>query len=205
MNKEREDSIIRYASMVVIYSTDMAYNYIKALEPIVSYQDKETRRIYSALSKRYKRFFHTASDLYKEDEGFIADYSSIIDDRIDPMIESFTKHVYGLLRKNNIDNSELIAKTEMARALTILAVLCVDSMREVIRQCKMNVDITSIFDMKESEKALNDLYRWVTRKITCTIDLNENGEVKEFLDKVSSNIMAYDKFLEAYREAANEE
>lgn len=202
MSKDFEEGIVRYTSMVVIYSTDMAYNYIKALEPLIVNQDKETKRIYGALRKRYKRFFHYANEIYKEDVGFIADYSSIIDDKIDPIIEEFTKFVNESLLSSNVVNSELIAKTEMARVLTHFSVVCVDCMEQVMKESKIPTGVSNVFKMNESASALDDLYSWVTRKITTNININENGEVQEFLKKLQNNVMAFDTFAKAYNEAS---
>lgn len=202
MSKDFEEGIVRYTSMVVIYSTDMAYNYIKALEPFIEHQDKETRRIYGALRKRYKRFFHYANDIYKEDVGFVADYSSIIDDRIDPIIEEFTEFVNDALESKKVPDAELIARTEMARVLTHFAVISVDCMEQVMKESKIPTGVSNVFKMKDSASALDDLYGWVSRKVHCDININENGEVQEFLNKLSTNVMAFDKFAEAYQQAS---
>lgn len=202
MSKDFVEGIVRYTSMVVIYSSDMAYNYIKALEPLVAKQDRETKRIYGALRKRYKRFFYYANEIYKEDAGFVADYSSIIDDKIDPIIEEFTDFVNTSLISNHVDNAELIAKVEMARVLTHFSVVCVDCMEKVMEESKIQTGVSHVFKMHESASALDDLYVWVTRKLERNININENGEVQEFLKKLQNNVMAFDTFAEAYNEAS---
>ena len=203
MSEKVKVNLARYTTLIVIYTTDMAYNAIKSLEPLLPDGDKEAKRIYGALRKRYKNFFYYADKAYEEDAEMIGDFSEVIDERIDPIIGEFSEYVIRRLKEYNIDNAELIAKTEIARVQTQFSIVCVEQMQKILKEYDKNCNISEIFRMHEAAKALDDLYYWVTRKMELTLNINENGEIREFMERLNSNITNLNKYIEAYEIASN--
>ena len=203
MSEKVKVNLARYTTLIVIYTTDMAYNAIKSLEPLLPEGDKEAKRIYGALRKRYKNFFYYADKAYEEDAEMIGDFSEVIDERIDPIIGEFSEYVIRRLKEYNIDNAELIAKTEIARVQTQFSIVCVEQMQKILKEYDKNCNISEIFRMHEAAKALDDLYYWVTRKMELTLNINENGEIREFMERLNSNITNLNKYIEAYEIASN--
>lgn len=203
MSEKVKVNLVRYTTLIVIYTTDMAYNAIKSLEPLLPEGDKEAKRIYGALRKRYKNFFYYADKAYEEDAEMIGDFSEVIDERIDPIINEFSEYVIRRLREYNIDNAELIAKTEIARVQTQFSIVCVEQMQKILKEYDKNCNISEIFRMHEAAKALDDLYYWITRKMELTLNINENGEIREFMERLNNNITNLNKYIEAYEIASN--
>ena len=204
MSEKVKVNLARYTTLIVIYTTDMAYNAIKSLEPLLPADDKEAKRIYGALRKRYRNFFYYADKAYEGDAEMIGDFSEVIDERIDPIIEEFSEYIIRRLKQYNVENAELIAKTEIARVQTQFSVVCVEQMESILKEYDSNCNISEVFRMSEAAKALDDLYYWITRKLELTLNINENGEVREFMERLKDNITNLNKYIEAYEIASKD-
>lgn len=200
-NKSLHD-IEQYTACVIFYVTDMACNYIKALEPYIPEQDKETKRIWKALYKRYRTFFRDSNKVYGNGVSFIADFSSIVDDSTEECLTMLEESILEKLESYEVDNSEFIAKVEIARVCTDFAVTSTGSMIKAMKEYEINATLCDTFNLTELLGVVNNFYLWVTRKIRgINININENDEVTNAAKTLYESIMQYDNFIKAYQYA----
>lgn len=202
MEKKSLHDIEQYTACVIFYVTDMACNYIKALEPYIPEQDKETKRIWKALYKRYRTFFRDSNKVYGNGVSFIADFSSIVDDSTEACLQELEDSILNKLVIRNIENAEFISKVEIARVCTDFAVTSTGSMIKAMKEYDINATLCDTFNLTELLRVVNNFYLWVTRKIRgLNININENDEVTNAAKTLYESIMQYDNFIKAYQYA----
>ena len=202
-NKSIHD-IEQYTACVIFYVTDMACNYIKVLEPYIPEQDRETKRIWKALYKRYRTYFRESNKVYGNGVNFIADFSSIVDDSTEECLTVLEESILEKLESHEVDNSEFISKVEIARICTDFAVTSTGSMIKAMKEYDINATLCDTFNLTELLRVVNNFYLWVTRKIRgLNININENDEVTIATKALYEGIMQYDNFIKAYQYAVD--
>lgn len=206
MNEREIHSVERYTSFVIFYSTDLAYNRIKYLELFVKNSDKETRRIYWALYKRFKNYFAESIKMQGNGVSFVANCSEIIDEGVDSCLEEMQEYILNELNKHEVEDAEFIAATEVARICTEFAVIVVKDMNDIMnKKMGIHTEMCDIFDLSETLKIVDNFYYWITRKVADrNIEIGPNGEIEDYIKRLYSNIMELEHFERAYHYAIKE-
>lgn len=206
MNEKKFKNVRHYTDYVIFYSTDLAYNRIKDLEPYVKSSDKETKRIYWALYKRFKNFFSESIRIQGNGELFVANFSEIIDEGVDSCLEELQDFILNELLKHKVDDAEFIASTEVARICTEFAVAVVKDMDDIMKNdLGLLTELCDIFDLSETLKILDNFYSWITRKVVDRkIEIGSNGEIESFIKRLYESVMELEHFERAYNYAIKE-
>lgn len=196
----------QYTAFVVMYTTDYAYNRIKDCEQFIQGRDKETKRIWSALYKRYRRYFNEASKMEGNGLRFVAFFSEHMDEKIDSCMDSLREFIIKGLKEKNVENAEFFAYVEVARICTDFAIYLTQSMIEILNECKIQTKMDDIFDMRPTMKALDDFNSWITRKVSSQrIAMCDTGTLTDALNTYKNSIMEYGSFVESYKYAIEED
>lgn len=206
MKPTRVSDLEQYTACVVFYTTDFAYNRIKDCEQFIPNRDKETKRIWGALYKRYRNYFHQTCSMEVCGINFIAFFSEHMDDKIDSCIDGLRDFMTKELEGRNIADASFFAHVEIARICTDFAIYITNSMIGILKECKIETNMDPIFDMRATMKALDDFNSWITRKISSQqIAICDTDRLVATLDTYKKSIMEYESFLESYKYAIEEE
>lgn len=206
MNENGIHDIEQYTACVIFYSTDLAYNRIKDLERFIATHDRETKRIWWALYKRYKNYFCESNKCQGDGVAFIAHFSEIMDEKVDACLDGLKTYIEKELKDRNIRDADFIAALEIARIATQFAVNITDSMINIMNEKGIRTQLHEIFDLKNTLKVITNFYEWVTRHVADQqIGIGQNGELLESIRTLYKSIMEYDNFVEAYQYALKED
>ena len=196
----------QYTAFVVMYTTDYAYNRIKDCEQFIHDKDKETKRIWGALYRRYRNYFREGAKMEGNGMRFIAFFSEHMDEKVDSCMDSLRDYMELELTKRNVEDASFFAYVEVARICTDFALYLAHSMIGILKERKIHTKMDPIFDMKATMKALDDLNAWITRKVSAQrIEICDTGTLTDALNKYKSSIMEYESFLESYKYAIEED
>ena len=196
----------QYTAFVVMYTTDYAYNRIKDCERFVQGKDKETKRIWSALYKRYRNYFHEANKTEGNEIRFIAFFSEHMDEKVDSCMDALREFIIKELKEKNVEDAEFFAYVELARICTDFAIYLTHSMIGILKECKIQARMDDIYDMRATMKALDDFNSWITRKVAAQkIAVCDTGTLTDALNTYKNSIMEYGSFVESYKYAIEED
>lgn len=196
----------QYTAFVVMYTTDYAYNRIKDCEQFIQVRDKETKRIWSALHKRYRNYFHETNKMEGNGMRFVAFFSEHMDEKIDYCIDSLRDFIIRGLIDKDVEYARFFAYVEIARICTDFAIYLTQSMIGILKECKIQTKMDDIFDMRPTMKALDDFNSWITRKVSAhSIEICDTGTLTKALDTYKNSIMEYNSFVESYKYAIEED
>lgn len=189
MDKKEVEYYVTTAIYNILYVNDLACSCIVDLADFMKKEDKETRRIYSALRKRQIYYDIDIQKMLHKEISFFAEYNSQMDIHVHPKLEEFTNAIENVLKENNVDNARFIALTETARTIIGYSVLNIENrIKECLQYEKDCVNLRQ-YKLKEILCIIEDFSDWVSRKCR-NIDLNKSEEVMTAyrnLDKILTN------------------
>ena len=204
MNEKGLHDIEQYTACVIFYATDLACNKVKDCASFIDKQDKETKRIWWALYKRYKNYFYESGKVQGNGVRFIAHFSEIMDDKVDSCLDSLTEYIERELEAKCIEDYEFIAHVEVARICVQFAVNVTNSMIRIMEERKIKTELSHVFDLTEMLDIINNFYYWITRKIDIQVGV-DSEKLLTSIRTLYSSIMEYNNFVEAYKYAIKEE
>lgn len=110
----------------IIYVNDLACASVISLMDKVKKQDKETQKIFGALVKRQRAYEKEFSNILVKEQGFLAEYNSYMDERIQDKLEAFQKAMIHSFTSRGYENAEFIALVEVMRTIVGYSVLSVE-------------------------------------------------------------------------------
>lgn len=181
---------IQIAIYNILYVNDLACACVIDMQDKVKGQDKETQKIYRALSKRRKFYESSMNEILGKEIDFCAEYNYQMDEIVHDKVFSMYQSIYEYLKRNNVENSEFIALAEMAYTIIGYSVQSIDNrIKECIPYNKAIVNMRN-YKLMDMMRISGNLCDWLTRKLN-GIDLNQSEEIKEAyksLDKTLTNI-----------------
>lgn len=186
MDKKEIEYYVTTAIYNILYVNDLACSCIVDLADFVKKENKETRRIYSALRKRQIYYDIDIQKMLHKEISFFAEYNSQMDIYARSKLEEFTNAIEKVLKENNVDNARFIALTETARTVVGYSVLNIENrINECLQYEKDCVNLRQ-YKLEHLKRIAEQLSDWVSRKCR-NIDLNKSEEVMtayRSLDKV---------------------
>lgn len=207
MEKEKEADVLIYVMYTMFYVNDMACNCIFDLEPYVKEKDKETKKIYGALSKRAKRYRRNMRKLIGEKANFfLATHNSNMDDINQECIEEYRDSIIEAYYKGGITEYEFLGYLETARSLFYFSIEVIEYL--VDKMVKEGLECRELkqYTLKPCSNIMDNLVKWCYRnaekEVSDELDLTKDKEIMEWFGKINENALNYDVFLGCYEKAA---
>lgn len=167
--------LIRVISfMNTLYVNDLACSCILEMFDEIKEKDKETQKIYRALYKRmiaYQKEINSKVKKICPPDDF-AEFTSMMDDNIQPILDSLYEAVTSELNNNNVNDAEFIAKAEVARTMVDYSIF---SLKTRALECRRyDTECLLLYDLKldDIKKVVTNLSDWCMRNIK-GIDLSQ--------------------------------
>ena len=199
------DNAHLYSVYTMLYSNDLACNYIKQIKELIPSEDKEAKRIFGALEKRYKRYFRTIDKLCGKGLMFYADYNGEIDDIIDESKEIYIQAVKDAYNAKDAVNSEYYTRIEIARSFLDLSISTIDSICDDLSKNGKECSNLKTYRLLDMQNIMKNFAKWAYRKIDFDIDFNEMESVTSSFDKFADILFDYRSFEKAYETAVRYE
>lgn len=173
----------------ILYVNDMAYGCVLDLQDYMHDADKETIKIYHALTKRMNEYINMINGLKVSKTYFLSEYNYYMDEYAKPKLEHFTLCMRNAIKDATDKNIDFITTSEIARMIVGYSVLNVENR---IKEClKIKKDSFTLrqYEMNEAKRIMENLSRWICRKCNIT-DLNNYKDLVEAyrdLDKTLTN------------------
>lgn len=183
-------NIIKTAIYNILYVNDLACYTVYNLFDLVKKQDKETRKIYGALLKRYKRYDHALFETLDDQISYVAEYNSAMEEQVMPKLNDFIDAMNNAIKGVNSDNYSFIALVEVARTMVGYSVMNVENrVKECLKFKKDSVYLRQ-YKLTEMCEIVENLSRWCSRKCK-GLDLNKCENVMNAyrsLDKILTDV-----------------
>ena len=183
-----ESFALQLAIYNMIYVNDLACACVIDMRDKIGKQDKETQKIYRALSKRQRRYDKAIEEIMGNDEiGHCAEFNLRMDEHIQPLVEDLYDQIYNYLHINNIENAQFIALAERAYIVLGYSVI---SINKRIKEClKYNKEVVNLhsYELTEMRDIAKNLCDWVSRKCKA-VDLNKSPEIMESYQKLDKGL-----------------
>lgn len=207
MEKDSEIELLKYAMYTMLYANDLACNCIIEIEPYVKEKDKETKKIYGALSKRAKRYRRNMRKLIGETANkFLADYNSMMDDINDECVENYRDSIIEAYYKGGITEYEFLGYLETARSLFYLSIASLDCIVEKLNKEGIKSYNLKNYSLRPYSSIMDNLVKWCYRnaekEVSEDLDLSKNEEVMDWFRKINENILDYESFATCYNKAS---
>ena len=205
MVKEAGDKALLFMLYTTLYANDMICNCVKELEYYVRDKDKETKKIYGALSKRANEYLRKTNKMLCDNSYFLADFSSYLDYQVDEALDDLRHTIYSWYCDSNIEeDNEYLSYLEMTRSICAITH---EHISELQRQLVKENLLPYRFDygnMLEIFKILNNLCTWSYRRIDKNTEVEINKEeLRDKINNVVKGIFSFDVFNNAYAYAHN--
>ena len=167
---------LRIAIYNILYVNDLACACVIDMKDKVKSQDKETQKIFRALTKRQVKYEEEITEIIGEKIGFLADYNLEMDDSVHGKIADLYDAIYTYLKECNVENCKFIALAELA--LTMIG-YSIHSIDKRISEClKYNKDVVYLrrYKLTEMYTICSNLCKWLDRKCE-NIDLNRQPSI----------------------------
>lgn len=193
------DKALLFMLYTTLYSNDMVCNSIKDLECYVRDKDKETKKIYGALSKRVNEYFKKTNNLLKDNSYFLADFSAHIDDYVDESLRDLRLFIYENYVSAGIEDAEYLSQLEVTRSMCSISQEHIDCIqKQLVRECLLPKRL-EYGNMTELFRILNNLCLWSYRKIDKATMVNFNKEeLAAKINDVMHGIFNFERFNNAY-------
>ena len=181
-----EEDIVKVCVYNIIYVNDLACACVVALSDKIKEQDKETRRIFSALEKRRFAYERMINDIMSDNIDILSRYGDYMDEKVQPMMDKFIEEMRNIISKVTDSNVDFIALEEVARTMIGYSVMNVENR---VKEClKFNKDSVNLrmYKLKEMQSIAESLSKWVVRHCN-GIDINCQKNVIDIyheLDKI---------------------
>lgn len=181
-----EEDIVKVCVYNIIYVNDLACACVVALSDKTKEQDKETRRIFSALEKRRFAYERMINDIMSDNIDILSRYGDYMDEKVQPMMDKFIEEMRNTISKVTDSNVDFIALEEVARTMIGYSVMNVENR---VKEClKFNKDSVNLrmYKLTEMLSAVESLSRWAVRHCN-GIDINCQKNVIDIyheLDKI---------------------
>ena len=203
LSKEQEERLLLYATYTILYLNDTACFSIQQLGKDVQGQDKESKKIYGALSKRCTNYINRISKIVDKNMDYYCDFCTEMDDICDKDYVEFKHSLHNAYKDASIECHDYFAKVETMRSMVELSV---EAGRKIISDVYKYVPKVKWLEnylLSDMMRVANNFSSWAYRKIpkNIVIDFNKESEVMIMFKKLSMSLIDYQSFDKAYRKA----
>lgn len=181
---------LRIAIYNILYVNDLACACVIDMKDKVKTQDKETRKIYSALLKRQWNYEREMVKILGDQIDFCADVNAEMDETVQIKLCNLYDAIYDYLQSNGVENYGFIAYAELAYTIIGYSILSIDKRIEECRKYNKDVVNLQAYKLLGMRDVSRNLCNWLGRKCK-GLNLNDCQEIKtayQELDKVLTNI-----------------
>lgn len=205
MIKSKEDSLI-YLMYSLLYVNDTACNSVKELERFLNDMDKESKKIYGALTKRCNTYFTMIYDtIGSEHFDEFSEYGSAMDEKITPLLEAFLYSIKYSYKQKGVNDGGYLATVEFVRTCIDIAVY---TGKRIV--CKaIVIDPYSVhmntYILEDALKVAENFQKWAYFKSKKDLSIFEEKD-KIVIDRIKAlieGLMLCDNFNYAYEASYN--
>lgn len=203
MDKLKEEQLLLYATYTILYLNDTACNCIKELQQYVDGMDKESKKIYGALSKRANKYFEALGNIVDNSIDYLADYCSEMDDLCYSPMLNFKNALYDAYKEHNIDNSEYYTQVETMRSMVELAIVASKKVIASVYTKVPKAKWLNNYIINEIGRVANNFADWSYRKVPKDLHINLNDDccVMKHFREMSEIMVDFKSFHKAYTKA----
>lgn len=186
-----EEDIVKVCVYNIIYVNDLACACVVALSDKIKEQDKETRRIFSALEKRRFAYERMINDIMSDNIDILSRYGDYMDEKVQPMMDNFIEEMRNTISNVTDSNVDFIALEEVARTMIGYSVMNVENR---VKEClKFNKDSVNLrmYKLTEMLSAVESLSKWVVRHCN-GIDINKEKDVIQIYRKIDKALTNFE-------------
>lgn len=207
MKKEDEQKILLYATYTILYLNDTACNCVKDLIDIVKSKDKESQKIYGALTKRALGYFRNINDIIGDKIDFFADFCSEMDDICDQLLVDFKNSIRDAYMRCSLEDSDYYAKVETMRSMVGLAMFASNKIINTAKDKISDISFLKNYVMTDMSKIADNFSNWAYRNVpkNLNVNFNEESEVMVIFRELSQKMVDFESFDKAYRRASDYE
>ena len=147
---------LRIAIYNILYVNDLACACVIDMKDKVKTQDKETRKIYSALLKRQWNYEREMVKILGDQIDFCADVNAEMDETVQIKLCNLYDAIYDYLQSNGVENYGFIAYAELAYTIIGYSILSIDKRIEECRKYNkdvVNLQAYKLLGMREEQKS----------------------------------------------------
>lgn len=196
---------LRIAIYNILYVNDLACACVIDMKDKVKTQDKETRKIYSALLKRQWNYEREMVKMLGDQINFCADVNTEMDETVQIKLCNLYDTIYDYLQSNGVENYGFIAYAELAYTIIGYSILSIDKRIEECRKYNKDVVNLQTYKLLGMRDVARNLCNWLGRKCK-GLNLNDCQEIKtayQELDKVLTNISVIENAILKAEEQQN--
>lgn len=182
-----EEDIVKVCVYNIIYVNDLACACVVALSDKINEQDKETRRIFSALEKRRFSYERMINDIMSDNIDILSRYGEYMDEKVQLLMDKFIEEMRNTISKVTDSNVDFIALEEVTRTMIGYSVLNVENRVEECLKFKKDSVNLRMYKMSEMLSAVESLSKWVVRHCN-GIDINNEDNVIEVYRKIDKTL-----------------
>ena len=192
--------LLIYLMYSMLYANDLACNEAKELEVYVCSKDKETKKIYGALTKRTRNYLSTVNKILGESVYGFSEYCAAMDDRVDGYVQDYSDVLDEAFKDAGVDNYKYLAKAQMVYSLFDMAVYVAEKV--VSRASEIHKDgyMLEAYTLREHLKVCHNLVQWIV--FVCKMDkdvhLDKNERVVNAMTKLTQALFDAVNFQESY-------
>ena len=206
MAEPNNDNAVLFATYVTLYVNDIACNAIREIKPFVGGKDKETIKIWGALSRRVECYFNSVRKNVKLNGSyFLSNINEVFDGYADEPMNMLTSTIKGCLRKYNVEDDGIIIKTIISHILTEFAVSTTETLCDGLKKGNIPYKGLLPWQLKEVRRVTRNFYFWVCRKVDDDMIAEMKRLVETITPILTSAICQYEHFERAYEYAIKEE
>lgn len=186
-----EEDIVKVCVYNIIYVNDLACACVVALSDKINEQDKETRRIFSALEKRRFSYERMINDIMSDNIDILSRYGEYMDEKVQLLMDKFIEEMRNTISKVTDSNVDFIALEEVTRTMIGYSVMNVENrVKECLKFKKDSVNLR-MYKMSEMLSAVESLSKWVVRHCN-GIDINKEENVIQIYRKIDKTLTNFE-------------
>lgn len=203
ITKEQEERLLLYATYTILYMNDMACFSIQQLSKDVMKKDKESKKIYGALTKRTKTYLDKISRIVDNKMDYYCDFCTEMDNLCDDAYVLFKESLNKAYKDANIVGYEYMAKVETMRSMVELSVEAGKKVITSVSTVTPKAKWLGNYLFVEMMRIANNFAKWAYRKVPqeTSINFNEESDVMQKFKKLSECLIDFYSFDKAYRNA----
>lgn len=203
ITKEQEERMLLYATYAILYLNDTACFSIQQLSVHVNDKDKESKKIFGALSKRSKEYIHNITKIVDSNMDYYCDFCTCMDDICNEDYFVFSKVLQRTYKEYGIKDAHYMSMVETMRSMVEIAV---EAGRKIIQDVGKFIPKAKWLErylLTDMNRVSNNFANWAYRHIdkNINIDFNEESEVMVCFRSLSSKLIDFNSFDKAYRTA----
>ena len=182
---------------------DTACFSIQQIGKHVKEKDKESQKIYRALTKRCNQYLSDINKIVDNKMDYYCDYCTEMDNICDSSYFNFRTSLKDTYKKAGIDDYEYMAQVETMRSMIELSVEAGKRVLEDINKYSINAKYLGNFLFLDILRVANNFSNWAYRKVSkdARVNLNEHSDVMKNFRELSACMIDYESFNTSYLKA----